>query len=248
MNFAFQRTIHKTSRGVVKNTVIQYHFRKRNNSREEFIFELAAASLELISNIPDHPPAWTELDFHQCPNCPLDIARHPRCPLAVNLVNIVNRFEDLISYDEIRVDVKTAERCISQITTAQIGISSMLGLVIATSGCPHAAFFRPMARFHLPLASKEETIFRATSMYLLAQYFLKKAGRTADLELEGLTRIYDNMQIINIAIVERLRAATKTDSSINAIVILDNHAKSLPYAIEKSLADIRYLFSPFLEN
>jgi hypothetical protein len=85
-------------------------------------------------------------------------------------------------------------------------------------------------------------------MYLLAQYFLKKAGRTADLELEGLTRIYDNMQIINIAIVERLRAATKTDSSINAIVILDNFAKSLPYAIEKSLEDIRYLFSPYLRN
>jgi hypothetical protein len=232
----------------VQNTLIQYHFRKANNSREDFIFELDAASLELISNIPDHPPVWTELDFYQCANCPLDIANHPHCPLAVNMVNIVHRFEDLISYDEIRVDVATAERCISQITTAQIGISSMLGLVIATCGCPHAAFFRPMARFHLPLASKEETIFRATSMYLLAQYFLKKDGRTADLELEGLTGIYDNMQIINTAIVERLRAATKTDSSINAIVILDNYAKSLPYAIEKSLEDIRYLFAPYLTS
>ena len=232
----------------MKNTRIHYCFFKTDNSREDFVFELAAPSLELSSNIPAHPPAWTELAFHQCPNCPLDVVRHPHCPVAVNLVNIVNRFEDLISFDEIRVDVITAERCISQITTAQLGISSMLGLVIATSGCPHAAFFRPMARFHLPLASKEETIFRATSMYLLAQYFLKKAGCTADLELEGLTRIYDNMQIINVGIVERLRAATKTDSSINAIVILDNHAKTLPYAIEKSLADMRYLFAPFLTN
>lgn len=230
------------------NTIIQYHFRKTDNTREDFRFELDGASLELISNMPDNPPAWTELDFHQCSNCLLQITCHPYCPLAVNMVNIINRFEDLISYDEIRVDVITQERCISQLTTAQIGISSMLGMVIATCGCPHAAFFRPMARFHLPLASKEETIFRATSMYLLAQYFLKKAGRTADLELEGLTRIYDNMQIINIAIVERLRAATKTDSSINAIVILDNFAKSLPYAIEKSLEDIRYLFSPYLRN
>ena len=162
------------------------------------------------------------------------------------MVNIVNRFEDLISYDKIRVDVTTEERRISQRTTAQNGISSMMGLVIATSGCPHTAFFRPMARFHLPLASKEETIFRATSMYLLAQYFLKKAGQAADFDLEGLTKIYDNMQIINNAIVERLRAATTTDSSVNAIVILDNYAKFLPFAIEKSLEDIRYLFSPFL--
>ena len=232
----------------MQNTRIQYHFRRTGNFREAFVFELAAADLELISHMPVRPPAWTELDFHQCPNCPLDISTHPFCPLAANLVNIVNRMESLISYDEIRVDVITAERIISQVTTAQIGISSMLGLVIATSGCPHAAFFRPMARFHLPLASKEETIFRATSMYLLAQYFVKKDGRTADLELEGLTRIYDNMQIVNIAIVERLREATKTDSSINAIVILDNYAKSLPYAIEKSLDEIRHLFSPFLAN
>ena len=232
----------------MQNTLIQYRFRRTNNIREAFLFELAAADLELVSHMPVCPPAWTKLDFHQCPNCPLDIAAHPFCPLAANLVNIVNRMETLISYDEIRVDVITAERTISQVTTAQIAISSMLGLVIATSGCPHAAFFRPMARFHLPLASKAETIFRATSMYLLAQYFVKKEGRTADLELEGLTRIYDNMQIVNIAIVERLRAATKTDSSINAIVILDNYAKSLPYAIEKHLDEIRHLFAPFLAN
>jgi len=236
------------SGGGVKNIIIQYLFRKTDNSREEFQFELNGRSLELIGNIPVRLPTWTALDFYQCPNCPLDIDIHPYCPLAANMVNIVSRFEDLISFDEIRVDVITEERRISQHTTAQIGISAMMGLVIATSGCPHAAFFKPMARFHLPLASKEETIFRATSMYLLAQYFLKKAGHFADLELEGLTGIYDNMQIINLAIVERLRAATKTDSSINAIVILDNYAKSLPFAIEKSLEDIRYLFSSFLIN
>ena len=200
----------------MQNTLIQYHFRRTNIFREAFLFELAAQNLELVSHMPVCPPAWTELNFHQCPNCPLDVSADPFCPLAANLVNIVNRMETLISYDEIRVDVITAERAISQVTTAQIGISSMLGLVIATCGCPHAAFFRPMARFHLPLASKEETIFRATSMYLLAQYFVKKAGRTADLELEGLTRIYDNMQIVNIAIVERLRAEAETVAADDA--------------------------------
>ena len=230
----------------MKNTIIQYLFSKADNSRENFLFELDAGTLTLESKIPEDLPVWTALDFFQCPNCPFDVSAYPQCPLAVNLVDVVNRFEDLISYDEIRVDIITEERCISQFTTAQTGISSMLGLVIATSGCPHAAFFKPMARFHLPLASKEETIFRAASMYLLAQYFLKKEGQPADLDLEGLSRIYANMQIINESTVERLRAATSTDSSINAIVILDNYAKSMPFAIEKSLEDIRYLFSSFL--
>ena len=232
----------------MKNILIQYRFRKTNNSREDFNFQLDPVSLELISPIPEQLPIWTVLDFHQCPICPLDIVVDPHCPLAVKMVNIVNRFEDLLSYDKIKVDVITEERRISQQTTAQIAISSMMGLVIATSGCPHAAFFKPMARFHLPLASKEETIFRATSMYLLAQYFLQNAGKCADFELAGLSRIYSNMQIINMAVVERLRAATKTDSSINAIVILDCYAKSLPFAIEKSLEEVRHLFSPFLTN
>ena len=232
----------------MRNIIIQYSFQKPDNSQENLKFELDASSLELISQVPEQLPTWTELYFYQCPNCLFETATHSHCPLAVNMVNIVNRFEDLISYDKIRVDVTTEQRRISQRTTAQNGISSMMGLVIATSGCPHAAFFRPMARFHLPLASREETIFRATSMYLLAQYFLKKAGQAADFDLKGLTKIYDNMQIINNAIVERLRAATTTDSSVNALVILDNYAKSLPFAIEKSLEDIRYLFSPFLIN
>ena len=96
------------------------------------------------------------------------------------------------------------------------------------------------------LASKEETIFRAASMYLLAQYYLNREQRGADFEFEGLTRIYENLQTVNVTIAHRLRAATRTDSSINAIVLLDSYAQALPLAIEQSLEKMRYLFSPFL--
>ena len=102
--------------------------------------------------------------------------------MAANIVNIVEPFDRLLSYDEVHVDVTTEERMISLETTAEEGISSLMGLVIATCGCPHTAFLKPMARFHLPLASKEETIFRAASMYLLAQYYVNKNCQTADFE------------------------------------------------------------------
>ncbi len=226
--------------------VIQYCFRLPDNSSEDFKLELNPLSLELTGNIPTSLPTWSKLDFHQCPHCPLDAVTHPNCPLAANIVNIVQKFDGLLSYDKIRMDVITQERRISQHTTVQKGISSMMGLVIATCGCPHASFFKAMGRFHLPLASNEETIFRATSMYLLAQYFLKMEGHQADFELEGLTKIYHNIQIVNAAIANRLRSTSMSDSSINAIIILDNFAKNLPYAIEKSLKNLRYLFSPFL--
>ena len=85
----------------MKNVMIQYCFQKKDNSRENFQFELDGLCLELVGNIPDRLPYWTELDYYQCPNCPFDIVTRPDCPLAVNMVDIVSRFEDLISFDEI---------------------------------------------------------------------------------------------------------------------------------------------------
>ncbi|MDY6972551.1 MAG: hypothetical protein SV775_09515 [Thermodesulfobacteriota bacterium] len=232
----------------MKTINIRYCFSFADKSQEVFDLRFDLQRLELLGNTPENLPSWTNLDFHQCPNCPLTPQTHPHCPLSTGLVNIVKRFDGILSYNEIHLEVTTAERSVSHNTTAQKGIGSLMGLVIATSGCPHTAFFRPMARFHLPLASKEETIYRATSMYLLAQYFLKREGHNADFDLKGLTNIYKNVQMINIATANRLRAATETDSSINAIIFLDIYAKSLPYVIEKSLEEIRYLFTPFFPH
>jgi len=228
------------------NLEIQYCFTLPDGSQERFNLNLDPTSLELVSNKPEELPPWTDLDFHQCSHCPLTVDTHPHCPLAANLVSIVRPFDRILSCDEVHVEVISEERLSSQDTTAQIGISSVMGLVIATSGCPHAAFFRPMARFHLPLAGKEETIYRATSMYLLAQYFLKQTGKNADIELEGLTKIYHNIHIVNKSTAKRLRASSERDSAVNAIVLLDMYALILPHVIKKSLEEIRYLFAPFL--
>jgi Domain of unknown function (DUF6901) len=232
----------------METKVIRYCFQMQDNSRADFKFELTAKNLELKDSVPECLPPWTKLASHQCSNCPLDAAAHPYCPLAANIYNIVQRFDGLNSYDEITVEVVTEQRWIAQRTTAQMGISSMLGLVIAACGCPHTAFFKPMAWFHLPLASEEETLFRATSFYMLAQYYSQKDGCAADFEFEGLAKIYQNMQTVNCAIARRLREATANDSSVNAIVILDSFAQIVPFAIEESLEELRYLFSPYSQK
>jgi hypothetical protein len=103
-----------------------------------------------------------------------------------------------------------------------------------------------MARFHLPLATEEETIYRATSMYLLAQYFRAQEGGTPDLALDGLLEIYERMHTVNMNIASRLRKAVEKDSSLNALVLLDLFSKALPDTIEYSLDEIRYLFRPYL--
>ena len=224
---------------------IKYYFTLPEGVREAFDVQFDAQTLELVDTILDDIPAWTQLDFHQCPNCPLTLDTHPLCPLAAHLVTIVERCESLFSYSAIQVDVMTTERFITQETTVQRGMSSLMGLVMATSGCPHMAFFKPMARFHLPFASAEETVYRATSMYLLAQYFLHKEGRHADLDLTGLEQIYQNIEVVNVAVAKRLRAATEADSAVNAIILLDIYTKAIPVVIEESLEEIRYLYAPY---
>ena len=230
----------------MKSLNFRYIFRFPDDRQEIFDLRLDTQTLDIVGVTTEELPSWTNLDFHQCPNCQLTIQNHLNCPVAVHLVKLVAIFKSVVSYDEIQVDIITPDRMVFKDTTAQKGISSLMGLTMATSGCPHLSYLKPMARFHLPLASTEETVYRATSMYLLSQYFIRKQGREADLELKGLVEIYRNIEIINEAIANRLRAISDKDSAINALILLDIYAKTLPYAIEDSLEEIRHLFTSYL--
>lgn len=231
----------------MENLKIRYDFTSNDGKQYSFDMQLDPQTLDLKRKLPEYIPPWAALEFNQCSHCPLTVETHKYCPLTLNLVDIVNSFDNLISFEELKVEVITDERVITQTTTTQRGISSLMGLVMATSGCPHTAFFKPMARFHLVMASKEETLYRATSMYMLAQFFINKEGGNADLELKGLKEIYANIQIINNEVTKRLRSATTTDSSINAVILLDAYAQAIPIVIENSLGVIRHLFMPYLK-
>lgn len=229
----------------MKNRLIQYRFFLPDSSEVVFDVELDSRTLDLRAPLTDRFPAWTELEFHKCLHCPLRAEFHSHCPLAVSLVGIVQPFDGLLSHDKIRLDVVTEDRRVSAETSAQRAIGSLMGLVIATCGCPHMAFFKPMARFHIPLADREETVYRAVSMYLLAQYFLQKEGREAKFELDGLKEIYRNVQTVNAGIIDRIRSAAETDSTINALIILDVYAKTVDLMVEKPLASIRKFFDSY---
>ena len=103
----------------MENVTIQYCFTLESGIKKVIDLQLDANTLDLIVNDRDKLPSWTNLDFQQCPNCSLTTNTHKQCPLAVSLAGIVKQFEDLISYDQIHLDVITKERMVSQKTTAQ---------------------------------------------------------------------------------------------------------------------------------
>ena len=229
---------------------IHYKFTLNDQSVEEFNVHLKADDVTLIrENLTpaDKLPEWTRLGFHQCQNCPYQNNEVTHCPLAVSIEEVVRKFERILSYDRLFLEVTIDKMKVSQETSAQRAISSLLGLFIATCGCPRTDFLKPMARFHMPLADSDLTIFRSTSMYLLAQYFLRKDGKIVDFDLEGLKRIYQHLDLVNDNIADRIRAASKNDSTVNAIVLLDLFAKTVPTVIEESLEDLKPLFSAYLK-
>jgi DNA-binding transcriptional regulator WhiA len=57
-----------------------------------------------------------------------------------------------------------------------------------------------------------------------------------------LTRIYEQIRIINVHVANLLRSAVASDPAINAVILLDIFSQSLPMVIEESLDSIRYLY------
>ena len=227
---------------------ITYTFTFPDQRQEIFEVRLDPKTIEMSGPLPVDLPVWTELDFHKCSHCPLDSSVHPHCPPAARIAEIVDRFAQIMSYQEVHVQVDTPERMVSKNTTAQVGLCALLGLVMASSGCPHTALFKPMAAFHLPLASSEETAYRAASMFLLAQYFLNKETGKADLTMRGLEAFYRSIELLNEHMAQRIRAGIDKDAAINALVELDFFAKNFTFGMEEQLEELRHLFVPYMER
>ncbi|MBI2500498.1 MAG: hypothetical protein HYW02_03320 [Deltaproteobacteria bacterium] len=227
---------------------ILYHFRLKDGNEKRFKVLLDVNNLRLKNPVPTNPPPWTALTYEQCPNCPLKKEKEPFCPPALHLAEVIEYFKDFISYDEADITIETAARQYQKKTTLQRGLSSIIGLYMATSGCPVLNKLRPLAPFHLPFATLEETQYRILSMYLLAQYFLKKGGKKPDWGFKKLGQIYREIKIVNKAFSQRLRTLEGEDALPNAVVILNAMADTISRAVDlKLLQRMERLFKAYWE-
>lgn len=227
---------------------IKYRFVLKDGRQKEFDIELEGHSLTRMVMTPEHYPDWTALTFHQCSNCPLKLEYQPQCPVAVGLIDLVDFFRDSISYEEVDVYVETNIRNYHRHITMQEGLSAMIGLCMATSGCPVLEKLKPMARFHLPFADEQETMYRAMSTYLMAQFFNYRRGGTPDWEMKNLIKMYDDIRIVNKHLAQRLSDIKVKDASLNAIIKLDCFAISLGFTVtQETMEDFEPLFNAYLQ-
>ena len=225
------------------DSVIQYHFEFADGRSWQHRVDLDSTpavgqSLEVL-------PEWTRLGFQQCSHCPLREADSPYCPFAVALLEPVEVLAQLPSYENVAVQVLWRGRDIRQRTTLQRAFGSLLGVIGASSGCPHTRLLKPMAWFHLPFSSSDETLYRVFGTFLLGQYLRQQRGLSSDWTLSDLRELYGNLRLVNKGMTKRLRGAALEDSGPNGMILLDLLAADTLYSLDQYDGELDRFFEEF---
>lgn len=211
--------------------------------------EPAECVLRVGPAVPElEAPEWARLGFCQCSNCPLDAAVIAYCPFALALAQPLALLVGRNSYDPVRVTIDWRGRTLRQESTLQRVLSSLIGLLGATSGCPHTRPLRAMAQFHQPFSQGDETLFRVLGSYLLGQFLRARKGLPADFKLDRLAELYSQLRQVNRGLARRLQHASATDQGVNGLILLDvlaGETQDMLKDLDKTLGPI---FSAYLED
>lgn len=221
----------------------RYHFFFAGEEPLVFEIGLDPTTMQVVDQDMDELPPWTMLGNNQCNHCPLKIESCLRCPMASQIARVVEQFKNHQSIESVRVMVETPERRYEKDVPLQQGLSSLMGVMMAGSACPHTSFLKPLLRFHLPFATNQETFVRALSMSLLAHYLRGHKSFDTENAIEDLSAKYKNMREINRAMRERIKSVETEDANANALMILDCFALDASFRIDQALfKDLKKVF------
>ncbi len=197
-------------------TTFQYIFEMENKT-ETFTVEIDHNTTNTNLQVAN-PPAWSKLSFEKCENCHLEESDIPYCPAALSLVDLSQQFKTFQSCLKATTKVVSADRTYLLEGDLQKGLSALVGILLATSGCPKFYLFKSMAHFHLPFANPFETYYRFVSASMLYHHFNTP---TEPFSIGNLNAYYQDISVVNRHIFNRLNEAFVEDSGLNSIVMLD---------------------------
>lgn len=197
--------------------IVTYHLKLEDGRSYTFEIDIDRPAESTPDTAGPHA-WWTALDNNRCNNCPLDPAAIRYCPAAIDIEEIAEKFVQTLSIARADVWVHTRNRSYFKNTDSQTFLNSLFGVIMASSACPILARLKPLAYFHLPFSTLEETFHRLAGAYLVKQYLIQREGiDKPDWELEGLEQLYAELKTVNVHFMKRLRTASKEDASINAL-------------------------------
>jgi len=217
----------------VRDHEVVYRFRLENGDEVRFDVRIDRPG----ATAGDGLPAWTALEQNRCPHCPLPTTPGAVCPAAADLVPVISRFSALASFVRADVSVTSPEREVRKQTDVQTALSGLMGLILASSGCPILRRLRPLAQTHLPFTPQSETLYRVAAMHLFGCFL-----RGEPASLDGLRQFFSDLDRLDHAFAERLRVAAEKDASLNALLMLHTRALMVSLSLDEGLKQIRAWF------
>ncbi len=181
-------------------------------------------------------PDWARLGYKQCDCCPLKEADCAYCPAATRINEVIEAFADSPSIERVKVTVTTAERSYFEDCDLQVGINSLMGLMMATSGCPVLKELGAMASFHIPFCTTRETLHRTVGSYFIKQYFKQLKGEEPDWELTHLKELYGVLEGLNQDFSKRIETSITSDAMSNAVIMFFATSVVVADSLDKQLA------------
>lgn len=214
--------------------VITYQLKLQSGIEHIYKVDIERPDRMQEQNNEEHPE-WTRLEQHQCSNCPFPVTEVKYCPAAIELEDIAAHFADATSIDRADVWVHTAERSYFKNCDIQTMLQSLYGLIMASSACPILSRLKPLSRHHLPFATVEETVQRIVGTYLVQHYIQPNTNHSEiDRGISAIHELYKDLNVVNNALMKRIRQASSDDANINAIHIF----VSLTRILEMSVSDL----------
>lgn len=213
-----------------------------NDGLVRYIFELEDREVSFVvdtspsewSEAVDYPD-WALLENRQCACCPLKSGDCKYCPVAMHTHDVMQTFTGNKSTETVRVTVLTPERTYFEECDLQVGINSMMGLMMATSGCPVLKHLSSMASFHIPFCSTRETLRRTVGAYLTEQYFVQMKGGEPDWELVELKKLYEVLEGLNRDFSKRVQDSQESDAVSNAVIMFFATSVVVATSLEQQL-------------
>ncbi len=220
---------------------VRYRFSFENGSSWDYELSFDEEGVLLQADRGASGAKWTDLEFYQCPNCSVKSSDSEHCPVAFNLHPVVQDSKESVSFDRVVVEIETPERVYKKECAKQEALFSIFGLIMASSACPVLDWMRPLARFHLPFASVEETHFRVLALELIGQYF-SEPEMTLKGAVDLIEEKYKEISKVNQAFIKRIRAYCDGDADKNAIASLDCLAQLFEFQADAGFGSLKRYF------
>lgn len=199
---------------------INIQLTRDNDEKHSFSFNTAESKSLLDFNDLENLPDWVKLNEQQCPQCPFSADKLEWCPCAVELIELVERFPNLPSYEKLKYELKRDDLYMQKEMDAQNALAGIFFLRLTFSGCPIFKSDVWSWKYFSPATDLNNILFRRLAINLVCDKLSKEEDKDFSSYLHNEEEILQSLFYLKKRL-ENVKAIEK-DAIFNAIVVLHN--------------------------